>query len=195
MHKLPLDLPDRIETDRLYMRPYRIGDGAWYYAMSQKNRQHLAQYESDNVVMSIKSEMEAEIVVRDLAAAWVARECFFVGVFLKETDEFVGQFYIGPHDWKIPEFRIGFFADVDHEGRGFVAEATRAAIRFIFEHLKAHRVSAECDDTNTRSHWVLERCGMVCEAQIRENKRHPDGTFTGTFFYGILKSEFDKIKS
>lgn len=195
MHKLLLDIPDRIETKRLYMRPYRNGDGGWYYAMSQKNRPHLAQYESGNVVMSIKSEMEAEILVRDLAAAWVARECFFMGAFLKETDEFVAQIYIEPIDWKLPESRIGFFADVDHEGRGFVAEATKAAIRFIFEHLKAHRVSAECDDTNIRSHRVLERCGMVCEAHIRENKRNPDGTFTGTLLYGILKSELEKINS
>ena len=195
MHKLLLELPDRIETERLYLRPYRAGDGAWYFAMSQKNRQHLTQFEADNVAMGIGSEEEAEIIVRDLAASWVSRECFFMGIFLKESDEFVGQFYIGPHDWKIPEFRIGFFADVDHEGRGHISEATGAVLRFIFEHLKAHRVSAECDETNTRSHSVMERCGMVREAHFRKNHRHTDGSFTGTFFYGILKSEFDKINS
>ena len=73
MHKLLLDIPTRIETARLYLRCYQAGDGPWYYAMSQKNKPHLARYESGNAVMAIKTEEEAEIVVRDFAAAWMAR--------------------------------------------------------------------------------------------------------------------------
>jgi len=68
MHKLLLELPSQIESDRLYLRSYRAGDGQTYIAVSQKNRAYLAKYESDNVIMSIKSEEEAEVLVRDLAA-------------------------------------------------------------------------------------------------------------------------------
>ena len=32
MHKMLLDIPDRIETERLYMRPYQAGDGAMVLA-------------------------------------------------------------------------------------------------------------------------------------------------------------------
>jgi hypothetical protein len=41
MHRLLLDLPDKMETERLYLRPYQAGDGSWYYPMSQKNKSHL----------------------------------------------------------------------------------------------------------------------------------------------------------
>lgn len=191
MHKMLLEIPTRIEGRRIYLRSYEAGDGQWYYAMSQRNRSHLARYESQNVVMSVKTEQDAEVMVRELAADWTARNCFFMGAFDRETDEFVAQVYVGPVDWNVPEFEIGFFVDKDHEGQGYVTEAVQAVMGFIFEHLKAHRVRMECDDTNERSWRVAERCGMVREGHIRENRRNPDGKSSGTLYYGILKSDFE----
>jgi aminoglycoside 6'-N-acetyltransferase len=161
--------------------------------MSQKNRTHLARYEAGNAVMSIGSEQDAEIVVREFAAAWVSRKSFFMGVFDRETNRFVAQVYIGPVNWDVPEFEIGFFVDRDHEGQGYVTEATRAALGFIFEHLGAHRVRLECDDTNERSQRVAERCGMEREGHIRENRMNADGKLSGTLHFGLLKKEFDML--
>jgi len=182
-------IPDRIEAGRIYLRPYRAGDGPWYCAMSQRNRAHLLRYESENVVMSIHSVEEAESVVRELAADWTARTCFFLGAFDQTTDDFVAQIYIGPVDWDLPEFEIGFFADRDREGQGFVTEAVQAILPFLFVHLGAHRVRLHCDDTNVRSRRVAERCGFVLEGHIREDKRNLDGTYSGTLCYGLLESE------
>jgi ribosomal-protein-serine acetyltransferase len=193
MHKMLLEIPTRIEAGRIYLRSYEAGDGPWVYAMSQKNRTHLARYEAENVVMSIESEQDAEVVVRELAVEWKARNCFFMGAFDRETDEFVAQVYVGPVNWDVPEFEIGFFVDKDREGRGYVTEAVQAAMGFIFEHLKAHRVCVECDDTNERSWRVAERCGMVMEGHIRENKKNADGKLSGTLYFGLLKREFEAL--
>jgi ribosomal-protein-alanine N-acetyltransferase len=191
MQKTLPELPERMEAERIYLRSYEAGDGRWFYAMSQRNRQHLARYEAENVVMSIESEQDAEAMVRELAADWQARNCFFMGVFDKETDEFVAQVYVGPVNWDVPEFEIGFFVDRDHEGQGYVTEAVRAVMGYIFEHLHAHRVRLECDDTNVRSWRVAERCGMVKEGHVRENKRNADGKLSGTLHFGLLKREFE----
>jgi ribosomal-protein-alanine N-acetyltransferase len=193
VHKMLLELPSRIEAGRIYLRSYEAGDGPWYYAMSRKNRTHLMRYEADNVVMSIESEQDAEVVVQELAAAWSARDSFFMGAFDRGTDEFVAQLYIGPVNWDVPEFEIGFFVDRDREGQGYVTEAVRAAMGFIFGHLGAHRVRMECDDTNERSWRVAERCGMVREGHIRENKVNADGTLSGTLHFGLLKREFEAL--
>lgn len=190
MHKLLLDIPTCIETERLYLRSYQPGDGPWYYAMSQKNRSHLMRYESDNVAMGIKSEEEAEIVMRDLAVDWIARNCFFLGAFDKRTDEFVAQIYVGPVNWELPEFQIGYFVDQEHEGQGYITEAVKATLNFVFTYLNAYRIQLKCDDTNVRSLRVAERCGMVKEGHIRENKRNSDGVYSGTLYYGLLRHEF-----
>ena len=195
VHKLLLELPERIETERLYLRGYQAGDGGWYYNMSQKNKAHLRRYESGNAIMTINSEEEAEIVVRDYAADWMARKAFFMGAFLKGSDEFAAQIYIGVVNWELPEFELGYFAEKDHEGQGYVSEGARGALRLCFENLKAARVRLECDDTNLRSIGVAERCGMSREGHLRENKKNADGSTSGTLLYGLLRSEYEALKA
>jgi aminoglycoside 6'-N-acetyltransferase len=190
MQTIPATIPSRMETERLFLRSYQADDGPWYYVMSQKNKSHLAYYESENAVMRINSEEEAELVVRGFAQHWTARTAFFMAAFRKDTLEFVAQIYIGVVNWDLPEFEIGYFADAEHEGKGYVTEATSGALRLAFEHLKAHRVRLECDDTNARSYRVAERCGMVREGHIRENKKHANGSMSGTYYYGLLRREF-----
>lgn len=190
MHPNILSIPSRIETQRLFLRAYQPGDGIWYYQMSQRNKSHLKQFESGNAVMGIQSEADGETIVRGFVESWASSTAFFMGAFLKDTQEFVAQIYIGVVSWDLPEFEIGYFADIDHEGKGYVAEATRGALGFIFEILGAHRVRLECDDTNLRSCRVAERCGFVKEGHIRENRRNADGSLSGTLHYGLLRSEF-----
>lgn len=190
MHRLLLDLPTQLETERLYVRCYAAGDGRWYYPMSQQNRAHLARYEVGNPALGLQTEEEAEILMRDFAVAWVARTAFFFGAFQRATGDFVAQIYIGPVNWALPAFQLGYFADVNHEGHGYVTEAAQAALRFCFKDLNATRVSLECNDTNRRSYRVAERCGFMREGHLRENKQNPDGTISGTLHYGLLRREF-----
>ena len=195
MQKMLIVIPDSFETDRLILRRFKAGDGPMYYDVSQRNQDHLARYESGNVIMSIENEESAEVLVRELGVEWDARNCFFMGGFDKGTDEFVTQIYIGPVKWVVPEFLIGFFVDKGHEGKGYVTEAVKGALSFIYRHLQAHRVRLECDDTNERSWRVAERCGMIREGHIRENKLNPDGSRSGTLHYGLLRNEYDALVS
>lgn len=190
MHPALPGIPSRIETERLYLRCYAEGDGRWYYPMSRRNLAHLSRYEAENPVMAIRSERDAEDLVRSFAVQWAERRNFFLGAFDKSNDQFVAQVYVGPVSWELPEFQVGYFVDEAHEGRGYVTEAVRAALRFVFHHLNACRVRLECDDTNLRSMRVAERCGMVREGHLRQNKKNRDGSCSGTMLYGLLKSDF-----
>ncbi len=186
-------IPDRFVSQRLILRPYQAGDGAMYFAAGQKNRQHLQRYEADNAILSAKTEPEAETLVQELAADWAARKCFFLGAWEKEAGEFAAQVYIGVVNWDTPEFEIGYFVDIDHEGQGYVTEAVKTALSFVFSHLQAQRVSLHCSTTNLRSQRVAERCGFTREGLLRQNRRQPDGSFSDSLVYGLLRSEWVKI--
>jgi len=189
------NLNEPIQTKRLYIRGLQKGDGKNYYKVSLRNKEHLAEFESDNVVNEVKSEEGAESIVRELAEGWEAGKYFFMGMFDKKTDDFVGQIYVGPANWDLPEFQIGYFADVDQEGKGYITEAVRAVIEMLFDKCMAHRIRLDCSDRNVRSIKVAERCGLTREGYFRENKKHPDGSFSGDVHYAILKNEFDLLKS
>ena len=189
MKPLP-GLPTQLETERLYLRPYRAGDGPMYLAVGLRNRAHLARYEAENPLTTITDTVEAENLIRDFVAEWQKGSTYFWGVFDKQTNEFVAQIYIGLTDRALPAYELGYVVDCEHEGRGYVTEAAKAALAFVFEHLQAQRVSLHCDETNVRSARVAERCGFTLEGRIREDKRAPDGGFTDTLCYGLLRREF-----
>lgn len=184
-------LPIRFETERLVLRRYRESDAPTYYAMSLRNREHLREYESDNVAMTLESEAHTAETLRDLVAAWRSGSCYFIGGFDRSTGEFVAQVYVGPFDELPHEFILGYIVDREHEGRGYVTEAVRATVRLLFDELDAHRVRIHCADTNLRSIRVAERCGFEKEGHIHEAGARPGDGAPGTLIYGIVRSEYD----
>jgi RimJ/RimL family protein N-acetyltransferase len=195
MEKFNYEFPTPFESERLILRSYQPGDGSWFYAMSLRNREHLSRFEADNVAANVESEAAAEELVGELEAAWRARNCFFIGAFEKQTCEFVAQIYVGPVDWNPSEFQVGYFADIDHEGQGFVTEGVKAVLGILFGKMNAHRVRLECDESNSRSIRVAERCNMTREGYLRENRHNPDGTYSGSYIYGLLQTEYQADNS
>jgi len=41
MHYMLLDVPSKLETERLLLRPYKPGDGQWLHVIFQENEAHL----------------------------------------------------------------------------------------------------------------------------------------------------------
>lgn len=183
----PAEFADRLETARLYLRPYRSDDAAWYCAMAKRNHSHLARYESGNAAFGIADVAGARAVLQSLVGLRQQRKACFLGVFLKATDAFVAQIYIGVADPALPRFTLGFFADHGHEGHGYVTEAVRTVIDHLFGAMGAHKVELWCDDTNDRCRRVAERCGFVQEAHLRDDKRNPDGSISGSCIYARFR--------
>ena len=140
--------------------------------------------------MAIRTEEDAKKMIANFVEDWQKGHHHFMGVFLKEPERFVAQIYVGLVNRDVNEFGIGYFSDIEHEGKGYVTEAVNVVVKTLFDQLKAHRLRIETDDTNARSIGVAERCGFVREGHIRENKKNPDGTYSGTLYFGLLRKEY-----
>ena len=121
-----------------------------------RNTEHLSRFESGNLISHLNSVEHAEITARQLAVDWAARNCFFIGLFEKASSEWVGQIYVGPTNWRLPEFTIGFAVDKNYEGKGYMAEAVTRVIAMLFDDLDAHRIKSDCNELNVRSAKLLE---------------------------------------
>lgn len=193
-NRLRLNLPKRAETQRLYLRPYRPGDGPMLLRAGARNRDHLERFESKNVLRHLTGEDHAETVAQGLSNDWAVGKHFFWGIFEKETDRWAGQVFVGPTDWDLPEFTIGYIADLEFEGKGFISEAVGSILEISFHDLGALRVRSDCNEENIRSWRLLERCGFSREGHLRANKRNPDGSYHGDFLYALLREEFHARK-
>jgi RimJ/RimL family protein N-acetyltransferase len=179
-----------METERLYLRAYKAGDGPMYYAAGMRNRDHLTQFESDNVLMHLKSKDYAETIVRELATDWMAGNCFFIGIFDKTNGEWCGQVYLEPTNWESLEFTIGFVADVHHQGKGYVSEAVNGVLKTLFEDFNAYLIKSECNENNVRSRRLLERCGFKREGHVQEYARNADGSENRDCLYVLSQKEY-----
>lgn len=194
MEHRPDEIPSQFETERLIVRRYHLSDDAAYLAAGLRNVEHLGRFESDNSLRKIKTQEDSRKLLGEYLSAWNARRYFMYGAFDKPSGAFTAQIYVGVVSWTTPEFEVGYVADVDHVGQGLVTEAVKGVLKGIFESLNAHRVRIECSDSNPRSAHVAERCGFVREGHIRENRREADGSLTGTYHFGLLRSEYDSLK-
>lgn len=197
INKMLIEMPTKIETERLILRPYRAGDGPAYYALAANNREHLLPFEADNPALEINDQTDAEVLSRELAAEWVARRMFFMGAWHRQTGRLVAQIVLSPVNWDLPELAVGYFVDRDHEGRGFVSEGVQAALELAFDILGAARVRLSCNETNLRSVRVAERCGFTLEGHLRQTRpahRLPDGTASGDLIFGMLRDEYEALQ-
>lgn len=189
MHKLLMKIPTRLETERLVVRKYKKGDGQDLFALVERNNNCQFLWANVEEVASLKTKTEAEIMVRKHEAEWVGRLRFVMGVWLKDENKYVGQIWIEPDKWDVPSFEIGWFVDGGYEGMGIAAESARRCLEFLFDNLKAHRVSAIMRDTSPRSWKLAERLGFRREGHLREC-RVENGIRYGLVRYGMLNTEF-----
>jgi RimJ/RimL family protein N-acetyltransferase len=189
MHKLLLDIPTRLDTERLIVRKYAEGDGRGLYLLLERNDNREFLRENVEEMSSIKTEEEAEITVRKHSAEWFARDRFVMGIWLKSNDKYVGQIWIEPKKWEVPSFEIGWFLDRGYQGKGIATEAVRCSLVFLFNDLNAHKVIAITRDSNVRSCKLAERLGFRKEGHLRECGVE-NGKRYGLIHYGMLKNEF-----
>lgn len=70
--------------------------------------------------------------------------------------------------------RLGYKIHFENEGKGYMSEALKESIRFVFEDLNIHRIEANYVPSNERSGRVLERIGFKKEG-LAENYLHING--------------------
>ena len=83
---------------------------------------------------------------------------------------------------------LGYWMGAPHAGRGYMTEAVRVLIPFVFEHLWLHRLEAACLPGNIASTRVLEKNGFQCEGHARRYLRI-NCTWQDHSLYGLVAGD------
>jgi len=182
-----IDLPEAIETQRLYIRAPQPGDGL------AVNGSVLETWDALHATMPWADRRptveESEAAARRLRAGFVARTDLPMFVFLADRVTHVACTGLHRMDWAVPRFEIGYWVRRSFEGQGYVTEIVRALSGFALATLGAQRVEIRCSHRNARSQRVAERCGFTLEARLRNEARETNGELRDTLVYSLLPGD------
>ncbi len=189
MNPLLIDVPERIETERLILRCPRPGDGAAVNAAVCESLAELRPVMPWAQVAPTLDESEANC--RRDQAEFKLRQNLVLFMFERSPSGAEGRFIGGSGlhriDWAVPRFEIGYWRRVGFEGRGLVTEAVRAISRMAFDELGARRVEIRMNADNRRSWQVAERAGFRLDGVLRQDTLTPQGAPRDTRVYSRVR--------
>ena len=176
----------RIDTDRLYLRPFKDEDA-----------ESMLEYHSDpDVVRYIPWE------VRDLAGVqefisdrknWTKLndegDYLALAVVRKSDDQLIGQVNAMYRSKEHQKVEFGYALNPKYQGQGYNHEACSALISELFATGLFHYLFANMDDRNIASEKVVKRLGLRKEAHHILDYWFK-GECTSSYIYAILKSEW-----
>ena len=154
----------KIETDRLVLRRFRLEDAEDMYA----------NWASDPEVTKFLTwpPHSSVDVTKSLLATWISRYedgGYFNWVMeYKETGKVIGNISVIKLYENIDAADMGYCMSQAYWGQGLMPEALIAVMDYLFDVVGLNRVAACHDANNPKSGRVMEKAGMKQEGILRD---------------------------
>lgn len=175
----------RIETDRLILRRYKIEDADTMY----KN------WASDSEVTKFLTwQPHSSVdVSRSIIEDWLKeysdeKYYHWAIVFRDNGNEPIGDISVVQMNEDISMVHIGYCLGRAWWRRGIMSEALKAVMDFMFDTVEVNRVESRHDPMNPNSGKVMQKCGMKYEGTLRSADRNNQG-ICDACYYALLRSE------
>lgn len=183
----------RLETQRLVIRDYTPADEEEYYQL-KSDQGTMLKYQGDIMVHSREeSDKEFAGILED--AAKPGRTFYFLRVEQKESGRQLGSVGYTVEE-RTPVGKIvhaGYFYFPEFWGQGYGTEAFREVLRFAFTEDGVYRVTTGCLKENKGSERVMQKCGLIKEAEHVDWQWH-EGRMKTRLEYRLLRPEYERIK-
>ena len=179
-----------LETDRLILRDYTDMDFEAYYKL--KSDAQTMYYLQDIQARSPEEAMaEFSEVLSDQAAS--SRRFYFLHMELKDTREQVGSIgYTVTDNTPVGKIvHLGYFTYPKYWGNGYTSEALKRLLEYAFTENHVYRVTTGCLAENKGSEKVMQKNGMIKEAEHLDYEWH-DGKMKTRLEYRLLRHEWEK---
>lgn len=183
-----VEVADTLAGERVLVRAYRADDAEALFAALNESREHLYPWFPFFHQSHYELAETRDLLVR-WKASWLLRENFFLGIFLKTPDQFLGGVGFEARDWESRSFEIGYWIRQQAQGYGYVTEAVRLITEYLFTHLDAQRVEIRCDARNQRSAAVARRLGFQQEGCLRNCALAADGVLENILIFSLIPSD------
>jgi len=165
--------PDRIDGNGLIIRRWHADDMTVRLAAVTASSAHLRRWLPWASGPQQREDQEA--YQRQSDREWESGEAFSYGIFSADDDVLVGG--VGLHTRIGPgALEIGYWAHVDHAGRGIVSRAVAAVTETALNVDEVQHVEIHCDEANTASAAIPRRLGYQLTRTEYRTPRIPGET-------------------
>lgn len=157
--------PSRLEFGNLRLAPLSISHASEMVARVQESLTELRKFMHwAHFPQTLDSQYERLIGVQ--ADYWSGKD-YGLGIFAVDSGRLLGSagFHrrlLNPHGYE-----IGYWVSTPEAGQGIATTATRMIITLLFEHFACERVQISTNENNLGSQRVIEKCGFIPEATLR----------------------------
>ncbi|MCJ7841492.1 GNAT family N-acetyltransferase [Lederbergia sp. NSJ-179] len=170
----------RIDCGDLYLQEFRMEDAESIHRIS--NQPEISQFLPDwkstkeqRVEWMTQYEIpENQAFLQAAKTANIEGQFLKLGVFIKETDEFIGWCCTGMKDELPPPNReIVYAISSQYQQRGYATKAASGLIDYLFMHTNVENINAIALTHNRSSNKVIQKCGFTYLRQLAiENERY-----------------------
>ncbi|MBQ8002273.1 MAG: GNAT family N-acetyltransferase [Clostridia bacterium] len=172
-----------IKTDRLLLRKFNTSDAEAIFS-TWTSDERVAKYTSWYAHKSID---DTRAYVEYMTSKNKLSDYNWI---IESDDKVIGSINVCYSDEHLEIAGIAYVLAHDYWGKGYMTEAAKAVINFLFNYVNYRKIIAGCYSENIGSSKVMEKVGMKREAVLREQIKRKDGTWGDDFQYGILRQEF-----
>lgn len=169
---LLIDIPETLETRRLWLRAPQPGRGAAIHEAVVESHAQLRSWMP--WARELPQVEQSEKFCRESRAKWHARETIDFTIYRKADDRLVGGGGLHTIDWTVPRFEIGYWVRTSCARQGYASETVLALVDFARDVLGARRLEITADARNAASRGVAERSGFALDAILRQRRRDND---------------------
>ena len=179
-----------LETDRLILRDYEESDFDAYYRLKTDDK---TMYYLQDIQLHSLEEAQADFddVLADLEKE--DRQFYFLHIELKDTHEQVGSIgYTVVDDTPVGKIvHLGYFTYPKFWENGYVSEALHKVLEYAFTQNNVYRVTTGCLAENIGSERVMQKNGLIKEAEHIDYEWH-DGKMKTRLEYRLLRKEWEQ---
>jgi len=155
---------ERLETERLYMRPFEASDADGLFELDSNPNVH--RYLGNRPIISPSQCFDIiNLIQRQYEAYGIGR----YAVLLKDTDTFIGwaglKFIDEPKNGLTGFHDIGYRLQEAHWGKGYASEAAFAWRDHAFDTMEIPILYASAHIDNNGSNIILQKIGMQMTGQ------------------------------
>lgn len=172
-----------IETERLILR--RITNDDVNEVFELRSNPETMKYIPRPLVKTTEDALEHVAMIEEKITSNIGINW---GITLKGDSKvlgIIGYYRMQPENYRA---EIGYMLLPEYHGKGIIPEAVNRLIAYGFDDLKLHSIEAVIDPENLASEKVLQKCGFVKEAHLKEAEFY-EGKFLDKVIYSLLNSK------